>query len=267
MMSFFTYSDHNAIGSNHSQEQRTRHTSLEGPYAKLFNLHRALYDRMRSNDWDLHPHWKKAAIITSSTAASSNQQDEVLTLSYFRTENQARMVEGLMGIDLNQCESAGEPYRHPVIELRLTPEAFAIELVLSPYAWWDQQNLIGKLALPHHRQTLRRLISNMDGDYRFGFWDGPYLSEMHLTTWELSYGRVLAEWMDTFADGQDWLRFGVWYEPEAPELGIDSIVQEAASRIGELYTIYDFMLWSSNNNFHAFYEKQQKHQPRRAYAG
>ena len=38
-----------------------------------------------------------------------------------------------------------DTYRHPVIELRLTPDQFAIELILSPYAWLDQQNLIGKL--------------------------------------------------------------------------------------------------------------------------
>jgi hypothetical protein len=88
---------------------------------------------------------------------------------------------------------------------------------------------------------------------------------MHLTTWQLTHGRVIEEWMATFADGQDWLRFGVWYEPEHPALSTDNIVNETFDRLNELYSLYDFMLWTSNNNFHSFYEKRQRFL-RRMYA-
>jgi hypothetical protein len=172
------------------------------------------------------------------------------------------MVEHLMGID-GSCMV--NPYRHPVIELRVAPDHFAIELVLSPNAWWDQQNVVGKLELDRHRAGLRGLMRNMNGDYFFGFWEGTRLSDMHLTTWQLTHGKVIEEWMATFADGQDWLRFGVWYEPEHPALSTDNIVNETFERLSELYSLYDFMLWTSNNNFHSFYEKRQRFL-RRMYA-
>lgn len=263
-MTYFSYTDHTVFTAGRGQE-RAQHSSLEAAYSKLSNLHQALYNQIRSSYCDLHPHWKKSAVITQSSATTNNAHADVLTLSYFRAESAALMVENLMGIDPTQCDHSGEPYRHPVIELRLAPDYFAIELVLSPFAWWDQQNVIGKLEINEHRQALRRVISRMDGDYRFGFWGGVHFSDMHLTSWELSHTRVFDEWMGTFADGQDWLRFGMWYDPESEALSVDNIVPEAMQRINDLYQLYDFMLWSSNNNFHSFYEKRQKTQ-RRIYA-
>ncbi|MBZ0296134.1 MAG: hypothetical protein K8L99_26485 [Anaerolineae bacterium] len=233
-------------------------------YNNLFNLHSAIFDRLRSNDWDLHPHAKKSSLIANGSAATGAQEADVLTLSYYRSEQHAQMVEGLMGIDANNCADAGETYRHPVIELRLTPEAFAIELVLSPFAWWDQQNLVGKLEFDHHRAALHNVIRNMSSDYCFGFWNGLHLKDMHLTTWELSHRRVFDEWMNTFAEGQDWLRIGMWYEPDDSALSVSNLNNEVIQRIGDLYTLYDFMLWSSNNNFTSFYEKRQKSQRRYA---
>src|SRR5690606_9285567 len=184
---------------------------------------------------------------------------------YFRCYEQARLVEGLMGFEQAGGDHEAQPSRHPVIEVRLTPEHFVVELVLSPAAWWDQQNFIGKIDLQRHRDGLRRLLYRLDGDYRFGYWSGAHLSDMHLTTWQLLHGRVLEEWIDTFADGQDWLRLGVWYEPESPALSADYIAHETATRIGELYNVYDFLLWTSNNNYHDFYHKREKYS-RRMYA-
>lgn len=264
MMTYFSNTDHIALSGPQAYE-RGSHISPETPHHKMINLHRALNDRIRANDWDLHPHANKNSIVTYSSATTHASHADVLSISYFRSVNHTQLVENLMGIDTANCDTSGEPYRHPVIEVRLAPDYFAVELVLSPFAWWDQQNFIGKLELDSHRHTLRRLISNMSNDYRFGFWEGTHLSDMHLTAWELSHGKVMQEWMNTFADGQDWLRFGVWYEPESPELSTNNIVQEVTYRIGDLYNLYDFMLWTSNNNFMAFYEKRQKTQ-RRAFA-
>lgn len=261
MMTYFSKTDHIALSASQGYE-RGSHIGPESAAHKMLTLHRSLNDRIRANDWDLHPHANKNSIVTQGSATFHGAQTDVMTLSYFRSNSHTQLVESMMGIDTANCDTSGEPYRHPVIEVRLAPDYFAVELVLSPFAWWDQQNLIGKLELESHSHTMRRLIGNMSNDYRFGFWEGTHLSDMHLTSWELSHGRVMQEWMNTFADGQDWLRFGVWYEPESQELSADSIVQEITYRIGDLYNLYDFMLWTSNNNFMSFYEKRQKNQRR-----
>ena len=163
------------------------------------------------------------------------------------------LVERLMGRDGSDMSANVDIYRHPVIELRITPENFAIELIMSPLAWWDQRNLIGKLSVDRHHETLRGFLQHIDGDYRFGFWDGTELSDMHLTSRQLLRGNILNEWMSTFADGQDWLRVGVWYEPEDPALSTENILNETVQRVVALYKLYNFMLWTSNNNFQSFY--------------
>lgn len=260
-MNYFTTTDHTAYRAGQV-------ASFEGQSAqdKMLNLHRALHERMRAHDWDLHPHWQKSRILTSTSAATLAPAD-VLTLTYFRSVDQAQLVENLMGIDThtNHHVINVDPYRHPVIELRLGYDHFAIELILSRSAWWDQQNFIGKLELDRHRTTLRNLLRSMSNDYCFGFWDGTQFSEMHLTTWQLAQSRIMNEWLDTFADGQDWLRFGVWYDPNDPALYASNIVGEAFRRMSDLYVLYDFMLWTSNNNYRSFYEKRERYS-RRLYA-
>ncbi len=233
-------------------------------YDKLMTLHRALHERIRSNYWDIHPHWQKTNIISNSSA-SCYAANDVLTLSYFRSVEQAILVENMMGIDNKPNHVIKvDAHRHPIIELRLGPDHFAIELILSPKAVLDQQNFIGKLELDRHRATLRDLFRHMNYDYRFGFWDGTHLSEMHLTTGQLAQGKVLTEWMGTFAEGQDWLRFGAWYSPEDPVLDAENIVYEATRRMNDLYALYDFILWTSNNNYRTFHEKRERF-PRRMY--
>jgi hypothetical protein len=95
----------------------------------------------------------------------------------------------------------------------------------------------------------------MDGDYCFGFWDGTQLSDMHLTTRQLVRGTYLNEWLSTFADGQDYLRIGAWYPLEDAALETNHILSELVHRVGALYSVYNFMLWTSNNDFHSFYNK------------
>ncbi|MAS37078.1 MAG: hypothetical protein CL610_23970 [Anaerolineaceae bacterium] len=258
-MSYFTFEDHNLVGADTGSITRT------DVYQKFLNLHDNLRDKLRCQDYDLHGHPQKARALSTVSTTATAEPNQTLSLAYFRPYEQARMVESQMGLEINPGETGIEPQRHPVIELRLAPDYFAIELVVSPNAWWDQINFISKIDLQRHRETLRRTLYRLDADYRFGFWGGENLSDMHLTIWQLLHGRVLDEWMDTFADSQDWLRLGVWYEPESPQLSADYIIHEAATRIGELYKLYDFMLWTSNNDYHQFYQKRDKY-ARRMYA-
>ncbi len=248
-MTFFTTTDHETLTAVDFQ------TNCQSVYSKLLDLHRSICDKVRLNDWDLHPHWQKSQAISDVSAAAANEPENALVVAYYRSQEQASLVEDLMGVPQDDVQ----PYRHPVIEMRIAPSYFAIELVLSPFAWWDQQNFIGKFEHPRQRQILRDLVQRMSGDYRFGFWGGEDLHDMHVTSWQLLQGRVMDEWIDTFADGQDWLRFGIWYEPECDQLNSENIVHEAVQRIGDLYQIYDYLLWTSNNNYREFYNKRMKY--------
>ncbi len=242
---YFTHHDHEALAS-----QPARNTAEVKD--KFAELHRTLYRRMRDQNYDLHPHWDKAQQICARSATCSGEI-QGLSVPYLRSREHGLLVERLMGRD--SADASGDIYRHPVIELRITPEHFSIELIMAPLAWWDQRNLIGKLTVARHRETLRSILQHIDGDYRFGFWDGTHLSDMHLTSRQLQRGTILDEWMGTFADGQDWLRVGAWYEPEDPALNSDNILNEVVHRLVALQKLYTFMLWTSNNNFQTFYRK------------
>ncbi len=248
-MSFFTTADYKALTSGNA-------ALLRSTQEKLLKLHQTLHPQLRTHHMDLHPR-PRAALITQNSAASPVDSG-VLTLAYFRPMEQAEMVEQLMGREGFGDYAHVEYYRHPVIELRLSPRHFAVELVLSPDAWWDQQNLVGKLALDKHRTAFQRLLHEMNDAYVFGFWGGAHLSDMHLTMSQLTYGSVLERWMGTFAEGQDWVRVGTWYEHDSPLLSEDQITHEVFTRIRGLYPLYEFALWTSDNNFRAFYGGGQK---------
>jgi hypothetical protein len=253
--SYFTREDISALASMAAQQTQVA-------YDKFTELHKLLHRRMRDLSWDLHPNWGKHSVICGRSAASSSAIQGI-TFPYLRSHEQAQLVERLMGRDNATHPANLEISRHPVIELRLTPDHFAVDFILSPAAWWDQRNLIGKLSVARHRETLRSLIQRMDGNYYFGFWEGIYLSDLHLTNCQLLRGTFLDEWISTFADGHDWLRVGVWYELDDPVLAPDSIAHELFRRIGALYQLYHFALWTSNNNFQTFYNGSIPLVPRR----
>lgn len=254
-MAYFNAEDHDSLSQDDFQVRS------EKAQRKLMDLHSHIHEKARFYSWDIHPQQQKSRIISDVSAAATSESQNVLVLSYFRPQEQALLVEELMGMEQTEAEA----YRHPVIEVRMAPEYLAVELIVSPYAWWDQQNFIGKMSLEKNRQQLRTLLYDFEASYRFGFWGGEAPSDMYLTSWQLLQGRVLNDWINTFADGQDWLRFGSWYEPCCDALSEDKIADELSKRVGELYALYDFMLWSSNNNYHKFY-KQAIKPSRRMYA-
>ena len=258
-MMYFTSQDQAVLTS--TPQKLNSNAGLQQTFNKFYSLHESLYCRIRNYDLDLHPHWQKSATVSYRSAACLGEAGS-LVLPYFRSQEQAQLVERLMGRESHERCDETTPYRHPVVEVRLTPEHFAIELILSPYAWWDQQNFIGKLELARHRQTCHSLLCEMDADYCFGFWDGVQLSDMHLTARELRHGKVFEEWMQTFADGQDWLRIGKWYNHEDEAINEENIVHEVFGQLRNLHNLYNFLLWTSNNNFHSFYEKRHRYQRR-----
>lgn len=225
--------------------------ALQSAYNKFVDLHKVLYSQIRNHNLQLFPR-PKNSLITPSSAASP-VDNRLLTLVYFRSIDQAMMVEQSMGREGFGDETTVEAYRHPVIEIRLTPDQLAVELIISPDAWWDQQNLVGKLGIDRHRNTFRQVLRQMPDDFYFGFWGGVHLSDMHLTPSQLAYGNVLERWMATFAEGQDWLRFGAWYALDHEALTAEDIQAELFGRIRALVKVYEYVLWTSDNNFHSFY--------------
>lgn len=257
-MTYFSY------GSHHRLAFDRRADITAGPAACLTELHYTLYDRFRAQSWDLYPYWDSHRLITHTSAAGGTDTD-LYALVYLRSEEQARTVEENMGLESRSRSYTGiSASRHPVIEVRDASDHFAIELIISPDAWWDQQNVIGKLELERHRAGLRNLLRTMKPDYCFGFWGGPHLSDMHLTAWQLVQRNILSEWLGTFADGQDYLRFGVWYDRDDPALDPRRIATEVYERLADLHAIYEFLVWTGNNNYRSFYEKRHLGQKRYA---
>lgn len=227
---------------------------VENALGKLSHLHERLYPQLTNHGLDLYPSKKQAAVVFES--ASTSTKRGMIALQYMRTGSQAIRVERLMGRD-ETSNNGVESRRHPVIELRLTPEYFTVELILSPYAWWDQQNFIGKLTVDRHRTGFYNLLKKLDGETKVGYWRGVQLDEMYVKVNQLHRQHIWDEWISTFDAGKDWFRVGVWYTPESDAISQDNILEELVGQIRGLYSIYEDMIWSSNNNYREFYNSSK----------
>jgi hypothetical protein len=218
--------------------------------------------RVREHHWAIFPHWEKGKAVCACSCATTAAFSGI-TASWLRSREQAVAVERMTGREGAGTRYQAEGHRHPTLEVRLTPEHLAVELIVAPSAWWDQRNIIGKLSIARHQQALIDVIRRLPDDLRVGFWEGVHLSDTQATLRQLLRGGRLLDWLGTFGDGQDWLRVGAWYpfEAYAPDvlgeqgnpLMSEHIVGELFARMSALYSLYTFMVWTSNNNFHSFY--------------
>lgn len=251
-MNYFSQDDHNAVISI-SAEGAQGATSLQQVYNRMTNLHRNLSSRLKSHGYTLHTNPAMPMGVGQSSIVAPNNGD-TMTLTYMRSQTDAMVVERVMGRD-ELTQSGAEVQRHPVIELRLTPDHFVAELVVGPEAWYDQRNFLGKFTIKEHRHQLFKLLTNLDDEYCVGFWSGLHLNDMHLSTRRLPPPHILFDFIETFAAGRDYLRIGRWYDVGDPSLNEDTIVHELFNRVRDLYDIYEYILWTSNNNFHTFFER------------
>ena len=226
-------------------------SALKTAREQLQTLHKAVYEQIRLNNIDLNLIHSETETVQQDSV-SDVKASNVLSVVYLRTRGQAMQVERLMGREEVASVSTVEARRHPVIELRLTPEYFAVELLLSPDAWWDQQNLVGKLTVQRYRQDFYALLQGFDTSYFMGFWRGIHLSELHLSAKHFRHPRIMDEWMSTFQPSADWLRLGTWYKLDEENLQ-ENVPQEIAKHIKSLYGLYQHILWTSDNNFREFY--------------
>ncbi|MCB9452318.1 MAG: hypothetical protein H6672_12835 [Anaerolineaceae bacterium] len=239
-------------------EDRTITYIMQTAYQQLLELHHELYPRIRNHKIDLHTRWQKSNIVAFDSAATTIQGGDTAALVYFRSREQAVQVERLMGKDGAMVNSVIETYRHPLIELRLTPQNLVVELIVSPGAWYDQQNLAGKLTIPQCYDEFREFLHDLDTDFHFGFWDGLELGDMQIELRYLLRGHSLNEWMDTFAAGYDWLRIGKWYSVDDLKLDAPETVNDIFNKLQKLHAIYEFLRWTSNNNYRSFFEKHRR---------
>jgi hypothetical protein len=216
---------------------------------KMQQLNQELYRQLRSYGINLHPDWNQP--VSFETISDPFAQD-VVAIRYSRGRGEAQAVASMMS-DGHECEMSTDC--HPAIEIRITPDHFAIELVIAPSAWWDQQNLVGKLTVERQRSDFYRLLSQLSCEVQIGFWQGAYLSDVRLSSCDVYNPRILNEWMNTFAEGQDWVRAGVWYDLSDEALSAENIVSEVFQRVCELYKLYSFITWTSDNDFRAVYRK------------
>lgn len=220
---------------------------------KMRALHHALHRQLRLANYELVSGSEVETVPLVGQSVTTPEATAALAIPYRRPGGEAVTVERLMGREETASHAHIEARRHPAIELRLTPQHLVIELVLSPEAWWDQENLVGKLSVLRHRQDFYRQLRQLAPEYRLGFWSGIDLSEMCLSPPQFARDAVLNEWMATFMPGKDWLRVGRWYPSHDDKLDAASIHQELFKQVGVLYTLYQEVLWTGNNNFREFY--------------
>lgn len=223
---------------------------------RLFNLHEQIYGQMQGNDLELHIITAPDKVVMNSSISDPSAKD-VLSLAYLRASRQAVTVERLMGREESANEQNIEIRRHLAIEIRLSQEKLAIEMLMSPDAWWDQQNLVGKFSIARHKQEFYARLGQFPINYCLGFWKGVHLSEMHLKTAHFQHPRIMDEWLGTFQPNADWFRIGIWYDFDDEALSEDNIAAEVMKQIRMLYELYELIRWSNDNNFREFYDNKR----------
>lgn len=249
-MGFFTGLMLEELNRGSWQDQQDK-AAVQAAHQQLSALHQQIRAHLRSQSLDLHLMVPESKVVQFSSV-SDRETEEVMTVAYTRTPSQAVTVERLMGREEVASVNTVDVRRHPAIELRLTREGFSIELILSPAAWWDQQNLVGKLTVDRHRQEFYELLQGCE-EYTMGFWQGVHHSDLSLHSKFFPHARIMDEWLSTFQPAADWFRLGIWYELDAPELEEALVTEEMLKHLRMLHTIYQHLLWTSDNNFRDFY--------------
>jgi hypothetical protein len=251
-MGFFTSNSVHELSIS-TIEAITSSNELQVVSKRLQQLHEKLYAQFKLHGLDLHIIVPQVAAVMPSSV-STVENGGALSLAYLRQRAEAVTVERLMGREEVASVHTIDVHRHPVIEIRLGSDGLALELILSPDAWWDQQNFVGKLSISRYRQEFYTLLFDLSSAYRMGFWNGTHLSEMHLTANQFQHPRIMDEWMSTFEPSADWWRVGIWYAYDDDAISETNILETLMNQVRLLYTLYNHMRWTSDNNYRDFYK-------------
>lgn len=248
-MSYFTPSDHQAM---RQVQQSPDSAPVQEAWRRMDALHSGLHQRLQQYNIALSPNPQTGQAVGVQTLTSPLPQD-ALSIIYTRSRAQAVTVENLMGRDSVNVSNTVRLLHHPAVEVCLSPEHLAVELVIAPTAWYDQQNFVGKLSIKQHREDFYALLEKVPGRCLMGLWGGLRPQDSHIDLSKLPPKVLLYEYLDTFAAGRDWLRFGYWYEPADDDIDAQHISATLFADIEALYQPFRFIAWTSDNNFRRFY--------------
>lgn len=243
-MAYFSETHIQALSENNASEKKRLQQHF-------LALHKKVFEQIQDNDINLNL-IKSSEHAVSNETISQHEACDVLAIQYTRNRNKAVTVERLMGREEIASVNTIITRLHPVIEMRFSAEGFALELLVSPDAWWDQENLKGKLSIARHKHEFYSLLMTLEESYCMGFWQGIHLSEMRLNGKYFQHPRILDEWLSTFHPHADWFRIGICYAIDDEALEDDNIVAELSKQIQAIYPIYNYLLWTSENNFRDF---------------
>ncbi|MBN1874009.1 MAG: hypothetical protein JXA33_07250 [Anaerolineae bacterium] len=238
-----TFTSSKVINSRYDKErQRIRD--------KFLALHDILYPEMKREGLDLHPHWHPPNIV-STWYIGRIEQIWFMKLRYLRSRAEVQVVEEKMGVPKLLDYSETQYTKHPMMDIRIDSEYLAVELLLTDKAWLDAQNFKSKVEKHKtERQHLVRILQDLGHDYIFGRWPDTSKPDLIKTTADLANEERLLDWLSRFDPGYSWLRLGIWYtEYEDSRLTTGRIVEEVLYRFKQLYPVYQFLLWTPNNNF------------------
>lgn len=246
---FFTQEDHatfteNKVTSSRYDKERCKIRD------KFLALHDALYPEMRRIGLALYPHWHSPNIV-STWYVGRIEQIWFMKLRYLRSRSEVQAIEEMMGVPKLLDYSETQYTKHPMIDIRIDSDYLAIELLVTDKAWLDAQNF--KKKVEQHkaeRQHLIHLLRNLGHDYIFGGWPDTSKPELIKTAADLANEERLLAWVSQFDPGYNWLRLGIWYtDYEDFRLTTGRIVEEVLYRFKQLYPVYQFLLWTPDNNF------------------
>jgi len=247
IMHYFTPEHHQACHQpTDSQAIQARDEALK----RLAELQQRLVNRLRVANLDLHP--APSGLILGS---ASDRQAQAISAQFMRPIGAALTVERLMGRENVFSAQQVVMQHHPCLELRLQADHFVVELIAPAEAWWDQQNIGGKLRVQRQRLAFFSLLQGLDADLRLGFWQGAHLSELHLKIHHLQKTDILYEWLSTFEPNKDHFRLGRWYAAAVLDEG--DIEDEVLRTLRQLYAVYEAILWTSENNYREAYLQAQ----------
>ena len=242
-MSYFRPEHHLACyQATNSQTTQAREAALE----RLAQLQRRLSNQLRIANLDLYP-----AHTGPIVGSACDRQAQALSVQFMRPVGAALVVERLMGREGVFSAQHIIVQHHPSLELRLQADHFVVELIVPAEAWWDQQNISGKLRVQRQRLAFFSLLQSLDADLCLGFWQSVRLSELHLKIHHLQKTDILHEWLSTFEPSKDHFRLGRWYG--VATLSEADIEAEVLRTMRSLYAVYDAILWTSENNYREAY--------------
>ncbi len=217
---------------------------------KFLALHNVLYLEIKRQGWELYPHWHKPSIV-STWYIGRVEQIWFMKLRYLRSRAQVKAIEEMMGVPKLLDYSETQYTKHPMIDIRIDSEYLAIELLLTNQAWWDAQNFKRKIECHNtKRREFVEILQSLGHDYIFGGWPDTSKPKLITTAADLANEERLLEWLSDFDPGHNWLRLGIWYTDYADfRLRTGRIVEETRYRFRQLYPVYQFLLWTSDNDY------------------